>query len=86
MFFDMSLSFDLLLTQCRCIATMATSISLIPINGRMTPPTPQTSRFFRSKASAPSGRYLTPRSATGISSGMMIALKITADRIAEVGE
>src|SRR5207302_2024931 len=37
-------------------------------------------------ASAPTGRYVTPFSATGISSGMTSALKITADMIAEVGD
>src|ERR1039458_9284697 len=65
---------------------MIMSISLIAANGRMTPPKPQTSRFLRSSASAPSGRYRTPHRATGMSSGMTIALKITAERIADVGE
>ena len=46
----------------------------------------QISRFRRSKASAPRGWYLTPLSATGINKGMIIALKITAERMAEVGE
>src|SRR5262249_32060783 len=54
------------------------SISLIPTNGAITPPRPQISRFRRKSASAPTGRYVTPRSAIGMSSGMMSALKITA--------
>ena len=64
---------------------MSTSISLMPTNGTITPPRPQISRLRRSRASAPTGRYVTPFRAIGISSGMMIALKITADRIADVG-
>ena len=36
-------------------------------------------------AAAPSGRYVTPRSASGISRMMMRALKMTADRMALVG-
>src|ERR1700675_1070036 len=43
-------------------------------------------QIFRKRASAPKGLYLTPLRATGIRSGIMSALKITAERIAEVGE
>ena len=52
----------------------------------MTPPRPQTSRLRRNKVSAPTGRYVTPFKAMGISIGIMIALKITAERMAEVAE
>ena len=58
----------------------------MPTNGATTPPRPQTSRFRRNKASAPTGRYVTPFSATGIRHGITSALKITADKIAEVGD
>ena len=40
----------------------------------------------RNSAAAPSGRYFTPRSASGISRMMMIALKMTADRMALDGD
>src|SRR5207248_11792683 len=58
------------------------SMTLMPRNGTSTPPRPQMSRLRRSRASAPTGRYVTPLRATGIRSGMMRALKITADRMA----
>src|ERR1039458_1013221 len=54
----------------RCRPTMKTSINLIPMNGTITPPSPQISRFRRSKAAAPRGWYLTPLSATGINKGV----------------
>src|SRR5262249_36520467 len=66
--------------------TMTTSISLMPTNRTTTPPRPQMSRFLRRSASAPIGRYWTPFRAIGMSKGMMIALKITADKMADVGE
>src|SRR2546430_12196331 len=43
------------------------------------------SKFRRSSAAAPAGRYLTPRSAKGISAMMISALKTTAERIADCG-
>ena len=65
---------------------MKRSISLMPINGIIIPPNPQISRFLRKRASAPSGRYDIPFNAMGMSAGIMSALKITAERIADVGE
>lgn len=58
---------------------------LIPINGITTPPSPKINRFRLSKADAPIGLYATPFRAKGIRIGMMIALKITAERIALSG-
>ena len=45
------------------MATRTMSISLMPTKGTMTPPNPQNNRLRRSRASAPTGRYLTPFSA-----------------------
>src|SRR6202453_3870760 len=67
------------------MCVIITSINLIPINGAIIPPSPYTSRFRRSKASAPSGRYFTPRKASGTSAMIISALKITAESIAECG-
>src|SRR6185437_16270139 len=64
----------------------AMSIALMPINGTMTPPSPQINKLRRSKALAPTGRYTTPLSAMGINSGIMSALKITADKMADDAE
>ena len=52
----------------------------------MTPPTPNINKLRRSKALAPIGLYFTPRNANGMSNGMMMALKMTADRMALSGE
>ena len=50
-------------------ATKTTSINLIPTNGTITPPRPQIKRLRRSRASAPTGRYLTPFRAIGNQQG-----------------
>src|SRR5215469_18029317 len=70
----------------KCKPTIMRSINLIPIKGKITPPKPQMVRFLRSSASAPRGRYSTPLRATGMSAGIIKALNITADKIADVGE
>lgn len=62
------------------------SINFIPRKGATIPPNPYMKRLRRSRADAPIGFYVTPRSASGISNGIIIALKITADRIALSGE
>src|SRR5215472_1636061 len=67
------------------IARIITSMILIPINGTITPPTPYIKRLRRSSASALMGLYLTPRRASGISTIMISALKITADKTADCG-
>src|SRR5262245_50823429 len=72
--------------EARCNSHSNRSIRKMPANGKSTPPRPQISRFRRRRASAPTGRYLTPLRATGISSGMITALKITADMMADVGD
>ena len=65
---------------------MIISISLMPMNGKITPPSPQMNKFLLRRSSAPIMRYLTPLRATGINAGIIKALKITADKIADVGE
>lgn len=61
------------------------SMILIPINGITTPPNPKMNRLRLNKADAPIGLYATPFNANGINIGMIIALKITADKIALSG-
>ena len=53
----------------------------MPTKGAMMPPMPKTSRLRRSNALAPIGLYFTPRNAKGMSSGMIMALKMTAARV-----
>ena len=48
---------------------MIRSMSLMPMNGAITPPSPYHSRFRRSRAPAPTGRYVTPFRAIGIRAG-----------------
>ena len=54
----------------------------MPINGAINPPTPKTSRFLVSALLADTGLYRTPFNARGIKKMIMIALKITALRMA----
>lgn len=62
------------------------SINLIAINGTIAPPIPYINKLRRSSADAPIGLYCTPLSANGISAGIIKALKIIADNIADSGE
>ena len=62
------------------------SIALIPINGIIKPPTPYIAMFLKRIVEALFGLYFTPRMASGMSAGMIMALNITAERIALVGE
>src|SRR4029077_823119 len=68
--------------QTRLKAGSRRAMSLWRANGAMMPPTPYSSIERRNSAPAPSGRYFTPRSASGMSRTMISALKMTADRIA----
>ena len=52
----------------------------MPTKGATTPPTPNSSRLRRNRALAPIGLYFTPRNAKGMSSGMMMVLKMTEAR------
>ncbi|MGZ7116698.1 MAG: hypothetical protein ACXVHS_04505, partial [Methanobacterium sp.] len=62
------------------------SIAFIPINGNIRPPIPYIAIFSASNVETDEvGRYLTPLSAKGMSRGIMIALKITADNTALAG-
>jgi two-component system sensor histidine kinase KdpD len=58
-------------------------VTLMPIKGTIRPPRPYISRLRRKSTAAPTGRYFTPLSASGMRNTMINALKITADRIAE---
>jgi hypothetical protein len=50
------------------------------------PPSPYISKLRRRTTAAPSGRYFTPRSDSGISATITSALKMTASRMALCGE
>ena len=54
----------------------------MPMNGHDDAADAVDQRLSRSTAAAPTARYRTPFSASGISATMISALKITADRIA----
>ena len=62
--------------QARPRSDRAESMISRPTNGATTPPRPQMKRFRRNRASAPTGRYITPLSGMGIRHGMMMASKI----------
>jgi hypothetical protein len=62
------------------------SISFIPIKGAKIPPKPKISKFRVNAAFAEIGLYRTPFRARGMSKTMIIALKMTALRIALWGE
>jgi hypothetical protein len=61
------------------------SMALIPIKGMIIPPRPYINRFLLNSAFAPIGLYGTPFRASGINNGIMMALKMTAERIALSG-
>ena len=62
------------------------SMIFIPINGRAKPPKPYISMLEPSNFETDeAGRYLTPRSDKGMRRGIIIALKITADKTALSG-
>src|SRR6266516_3909274 len=60
----------------------AMSMSLIPMKGTMIPPAPQMSAFLMNRAIVLVGLNRIPPIARGIRSGMMIALKMSAERTA----
>lgn len=62
------------------------SINLIPIKGATNPPSPKIIRFRMSALLAETGLYRTPFKASGTRRMIIIALKITALRIALWGE
>ena len=55
---------------------------LIPTNGVMMPPTPKISMLRARIFPEDMGRYFTPFMARGMRQGMMMALKINAERMA----
>lgn len=57
----------------------------IPIKGMTTPPNPKISKFLLRSADAPIGLYATPFKAKGMRMGIIMALKITADKMAVSG-
>lgn len=62
------------------------SIALMAGKGTRSPPNPYKSKFLRKTLSAPVATYLTPRRASGIKAMITSALKMTADRIALLGD
>ena len=62
------------------------SISFIPINGSIRPPKPYINMLVPSSFETDeAGRYLTPLSDNGMRRGIIMALKITADKTALPG-
>ena len=60
-------------------------MSMMPMNGASSPPRPYMSRLRRNSAAALMARDATPRNASGISTMMINALKMIAERIALCG-